>query len=282
MSRSGTFFAPSMPSLIYNGTPLTVWPTDLHAAQRAIYYGDGLFESIRIINGQAPLLKWHIDRLLRGLHQIGFDVPAHWSEDFFNVEISKIAPPNARVRLTVWRSSGGFYLPQNHTPQWLITTTPLATDGWVWPDESVRIDIAEGIRLAADDFSPLKTFNAPRYVAAARQAQGRALTDLLLLNTHDRVCEGTNSNIFWFADQYWHTVPLSEGCVAGVFRHWLLDQFDYIREVPLTLKVLEQAEAIFLTNAIKGIIPVHEYKGRTYNTASTKVLFDEVTERLEV
>lgn len=104
-----------------NSTILSSLPDDLQAAQRALYYADSLFETIRVFDGKIPFLDRHLHRLLAGMNALGYVIPEHWQVDFFLTEILKISPPNARVRLSVWRTAGGLYFPENNTPQFLMS-----------------------------------------------------------------------------------------------------------------------------------------------------------------
>ncbi len=99
-----------------NSTILPGLPDELLVAQRALWYADNLFETIRVFDGKMPFLDRHLNRLQAGMKALGYDIPQHWQLDFFGSEILKISPPNARVRLSVWRTAGGLYFPQNNTP----------------------------------------------------------------------------------------------------------------------------------------------------------------------
>jgi branched-chain amino acid aminotransferase len=269
-----------MLSVIYNGIPLTQVPSDLQVVHRAISYGDGLFETIRVHHGQAPLLHLHIERLMRGLTQMGFDLPSTWGVDFFDVEMSKLAPLHARVRITVWRSAGGLYLPENNQPQWLITAKDLIHPIWQWTNYPNKVGISAQVRLSMDSVSHLKAFNTPRYVIASIEAKKNDWDDIIILNSADRPCESASCNLFWWKDDICYTPPVSEGCVAGVMRHWLIKQqqqnssWPTIIEQPATIEILHEADEVFLTNSIRGIVPVYEFDGHQKKTSQTRQLFD--------
>ncbi len=255
-------------------------PEALTQTQRALLYGDTLFETLRVFDGQIPLLDRHWARLSAGLSALGFDVPEAWGVPFFQKEISKICPPNARVRLSVWRSPGGFYLPQDDMPQFLITAQPLASNSFEWQEPGITLGVSDDVRLPIDTFSSFKTLNAVRYVVAALEAKKRAWDDALILNSHDRICEATSSNVFWWEKDLLCTVPLSEGCVAGVQRALLLAAAAaagfVIQEKPVTFAALQSADEIFLTNAIRGLLPVYLFAGRPLKNFKSKTLFEEV------
>ncbi|MBK9335681.1 MAG: aminotransferase class IV [Lewinellaceae bacterium] len=261
-----------------NGQLLDQLPEALALAQRAVFYGDALFETMRVSEGRIPLLERHLVRLFAGLTALGFAVPPDWSAGFFQKEIRCTAPPNARVRLTVWRSPGGRYAPADNTPQFLITAEPLDSPYPNWLEPGLELGLCTTVRLPVDAFSNLKTLNAARYVAAAREARDKGWNDAVLLNAHDRVCEATSSNVFWWEGDRLCTVLLLEGCVAGVFRAAVLETACSagipVAEKTACPEVLHAANEIFLTNAARGIMPVRIFAGRNYSSSRTRHLFD--------
>ncbi len=269
-------------SINFNGTVLNQVPTELALAQRALNYGDGLFETIRVFNGRIPLLDRHWQRLSESSQLLGLRVPVGWNAQFFAEAILTIAPANARVRLSVWRESGGFYRPSDDRANFLIETTPLEQSCFGW--SPITLGMAEGLRLPVDTVSNCKTMSALRYVLAARQAAAKGWDEALLLNTAERICEACSSNVFWWEHARLCTVPLSEGCVAGVMRHFLIEMAAaagyVVLEKPATFATLEQADEIFLSNAIRGIVPVRNFAGRSVDSAKTHLLFQELVRRI--
>ncbi|MCS7036065.1 MAG: aminotransferase class IV [Saprospiraceae bacterium] len=268
----------------WNGNLLEHLPEAWAQAQRALLYGDALFETVRAFDGRLPLLERHWERLRNGLIQSGFALPPAWDAFFFEKNIRCVAPPNARIRLTVWRSAGGYYRPTDNRPQFLITAEALESAALEWPVVGRTLGVCASVRLPVDAYSNLKTFNSARYVAAAREAQARGWDDALVLNAFERVCEATASNVFWWEGDVLCTVPLGEGCVAGVMRAFVLETAAgaglAISEKAVPPEALEAAEEIFLTNAVRGIQPVRIFAGARLPDDRTRRLFEHVQARL--
>lgn len=171
-------------------------------------------------------------------------------------------------------------MPQDDAPQFLITAQPLASNSFEWQEPGITLGVSDDVRLPMNTFSNFKTLNAVRYVAAALEAKKRAWDDVLILNARDRICEATSSNVFWWEKDLLCTVPLSEGCVAGVQRALLLAAAAAagfaIQEKPVTFAALQSADEIFLTNAIRGLLPVYLFAGRPLKNFKSKTLFEEV------
>lgn len=261
-------------------------PEGLALAQRGFYYADFLFETIRVFEGKIPLMPAHWERLSRGLKMMRYQIPPAWSATFFEQEIQKIAPPNARVRLTVWRAPGGLYLPENNEPQFLIAAQALESGVFEWFSEGLHVGFCESVRLPVDTFSGLKTLNASRYVAAAQEAQERGWDDAILLNAHDRVCEATSSNVFWFEGDILCTPPLADGCVTGVLRDLLLiltKASGYlVVEKTATSDTFLGVQEVFLTNAVRGIRWVRACEGKVFENVKTRKLHERMVSHLAV
>ncbi|MFN0213417.1 MAG: aminotransferase class IV [Saprospiraceae bacterium] len=251
-----------------NGQMLPALPDSFALLQRAAFYGDGLFESLRAFKGQVPFWPLHWERLSNGLKVLGFEVPSHWTNDYFEKEILKTNPLNARIRLTVWRSPGGLYLPTDNRPQFLVTTEPLQSDGFDWLEVGLEVCLCETVRIPVDSLSGIKMLNGMRYVAAAREAHAKSVDDAILLNAQGRVCEATGSNIIWLAGSQVFVPPPFDGQINGTFQKLLCALLRAegweVLEKPAFVEDLLGAEELLLTNAIRGIRWVRKFEGAEY------------------
>jgi branched-chain amino acid aminotransferase len=84
------------------------------------------------------------------------------------------------------------------------------------------------------------------------EAREQKWNDALVLNSENRIADSAIANIYWVKDNRIFTPPLSEAPIQGVMRRFLLEQLP-IHEHPLTIETLEQADEVFLTNAVRGI-----------------------------
>lgn len=249
-----------------NGQLLDQLPAPLALAQRGLFYADSLFETLRVFDGQMPFWPLHWARLSRGLAAMRYQVPAHWSAAFFADEIGRTAPLNARVRLTVWRSPGGFFAPTDDVPQFLLAAQELDSIVFGWCSDGLQVGLCDSVRLPVDALSGLKTLNAARYVAAAQEAKARGWDEGVVLNARERVCEATSSNVFWMEGDTVCTPPLSEGPVTGTLRFLLLRLLaaagHRVVEKAATRATLLEADEVFLTNAVQGIRWVRSFEGK--------------------
>ncbi len=251
-----------------NGQILQALPESFALLQRAAFYGDGLFETLRAFEGQVPFWPLHWERFSTGLRVLGFSVPSHWTASYFEKEITKTNPYNTRIRLTVWRSPGGLYLPTDNTPQYLITTEPLESGVFEWLGSGLEVCLCETVRLPVDSLSGIKLLNGARYVAAAKEARAKGVDDVIVLNAHGRVCEATGSNIIWLKGDLVFVPPSFDGQINGTLLKLLCTLLRAegleVHEKPTFVEDLLDADEVLLTNAIRGIRWVRNFEGKVF------------------
>ncbi len=255
-------------------------PEPLELASRGFFYGDGLFETIRVFRGRVPFMHLHWARLETGLKVLGFEVPAFWSAVFFEAEILRTVERNARVRLIVWRSPGGFWGPTDNSPNFLITAAALESDVFVWQEAGLHVRQCAGVQLPLDALSGLKTLGGTRYVAAALEARRLGADEVIITNARGHVCEAGSSNLFWIKGGTVFSPPQSSGQVSGTFQRILSRVLEHegisIEEKACTFADLFEAEEVFLTNAIQGIRWVRFLEGKEL-TCENSIYFNKLT-----
>lgn len=259
-----------------NGQIFSALPPELEQVQRAFFYGDGLFETIRSYQGQLPFWDLHQNRLQRGMDQLGLEWADGFSSDQLIAEILKLKVDNARIRITVWRSAGGLYMPKNHLAQFLISTQALPSVWQPWLDEGLKVCFCDSVRMPIDQYSGLKWLGGMRYVAAAREVEQKGAQEGLLFNSANRICEAVSSNLYWVSGGKLFYPATGEGQVTGTFQTYLTDLLTRNGWNPTPKRCIQEdileAEEILLTNAIQGIRWVAELDERKLrNSISAQV-----------
>jgi branched-chain amino acid aminotransferase len=249
---------------------------------RGLRYGDGLFETMRMHQGKILNEDLHFDRLFDGMKILEFDIPKNFSLVFFQHAIKDLLlknsiEGNARIRLMVFRNNGNIYDTENNFPNYIIEA--LAVEPNIELNETGLItDIFPSGKKSCDIYSNLKSNNYLLPVMAARYGKRNGLTDVILLNAHGRICESAIANIFLIKNNKIYTPPLSEGCVAGTVRRWMIEKF-YLKnyeviEKKLPIDSLLNADELFLTNSIHPVRWVQKFKDKAYSNERTKEIFD--------
>lgn len=274
----------------FNGAIIRSDKAILTADNRGFRYGDGLFETIKVVNGRILLYQYHFDRLITGTHLLQFHLPLSFTAENLSRQILEICSRNghdecARVRLVVFRRDGGLYDVSDQAPNYVIQSWALPTGNTILPAQTGgwAIDVFPDGRKSCDPFSNLKSNNYLIYVLAALYAKSHQVNDCLVLNNHGRIADSTIANLFYCKNGRVFTPPLSEGGVAGVMRRFLMETlpgegFD-LSEKEATPEDLENADEVFLTNALKGIQWVGSFRGVSYIPQLTTAI-SEVVNRL--
>jgi len=242
---------------------------------------------MKVYQGQVLLADLHIERLLASMNRLHFEVPPHYTKEYFTELVTELCTMNgvsrlARVRLTVFRSNGGLYAPADNTPNFIIQCGELSRHIFELNENGLTIDVFPDARKSSDKLSSIKSNNCLAYVMAAMFARQQMLDEAILLNHYGRVADTTNANIFMVRHQRLITPPLSEGGVCGVMRKYLLRaELPFrVEERPLTISDLENADEIFLTNAIYGIRWVGLFRENSYGNATAAILHELLFEEV--
>lgn len=251
------------------------------ADNRGLRYGDGLFETMKFAKGRIALEAYHFERLLTGMNTLKIERPPLMTVDYLRDQVLRTLSRNkitgrARIRLMVFRGDGGLFEAGGQGGGWIIQVWPLEDEDAINAN-GLLLGVYDEGRKSNDALANLKSNNYLVYVMAALHAKANRWNDCLVLNTQGRVCDSAIANLFWTRSGRIYTVPLSEGCIAGVMRRHLIDillrQEAPVIEQPVTLDELLQADELFLTNAVKGIRWVGELNGKTFDNQLSRRLF---------
>jgi len=269
--------------LFYNGKTVRSDKLFISPNNRSFRYGDGFFETIKWANGKILLEQLHIERLFHTLATLQFVPPTYFNASYIIDAINVLILKNqhqllARVRITIFRGEGGIYDQQSHFPNLIIQTWDLNPSNNHLNENGLDIDIFKLAVKSADHYSSLKTNNYLPYVMGALWAKENHLNDAVLLNAEGNIADATIANIFIVSNGIIKTPALSEGPVAGVMRRFLINQLkknDYeVEEGVVSIKEMQNANEIWLTNAIYGIRWVKLFGSINYtNTLASRVFY---------
>jgi branched-subunit amino acid aminotransferase/4-amino-4-deoxychorismate lyase len=265
-----------------NGDILLAGQALLPTTNRAFKYGDGLFESMRLMRGKLKYAQLHANRLQAGMKALHIDGYAQVDAYFLNELCAELAAhhktQNARLRLTVFRDAGGLYTPDVNTMGYCMELQPTDETRYTLNQRGLIMDLYTDMPKAVNVLSNYKTCNALNYVMAGLYKNRNKLDDAFLINQEGYLCEAISSNVFVLFDGHLYTPALTEGCVAGVMRQVVIDLAANLNiplsEAQLAPGILNQADEVFLTNAARGIQWVMGYGGRRYFNQLSKVLLD--------
>jgi branched-chain amino acid aminotransferase len=275
-----------MSKVFFNGKIIAEKEISVGFRSRAFRYADGLFETIRIINGKPVFLPNHIHRIKKGLELFKIAIPELLNnvENLFET-LTELAIKNGIekggvARLTVWRDAEGRYMPENDNSSIIIDLAPYPNNLFLLSKSGKSIEIYQEMKKQNNLFSQFKTLNSQLYVMAAIQARNMGLDDNLVCNEEGMIIESTNSNVFIVSNGTLYTPPLSDGCVGGTMRmniiNAALELNLSIYESSLNQQHFLMANEILLSNAIVGIDWVNAFKHKRYYSTIAAKLVDQL------
>lgn len=241
--------------MIWKNGEIVSGKSAVDASDRGVTLGDGLFETIAVIDGAPMRLNRHIERLERGLDVLG--ISAVIDPSIVGEALSALGREGdtleGALRLTVLRGTGarGVLPVDISTPTVLISFTPTK----VGDGTPLEVVIARSTRR--NDLSPMSGIKSTNYgdaILARMEAQGVGADDALMLNTRATIAEATAANVFCVIDGTVATPPVSDGALPGVMRELVMTHLD-VTEASITEADLSQADEVFLTSSI-SIRPV--------------------------
>ena len=259
----------SLPLTYINGQQVN----SLSILDRGLAYGDGLFETMLVVNGLVPLLSYHHQRLLKGLSHLGIQLDS----DRLVREVNKllgiaktIGEKQLILKLIVTRGVGGrgYQIDNTASATLILQLFTASVDRSKY--NGVNVHVCRQ-KLFPVSWAGLKTLNQLSYVLAAKERAGSAFDEGLLLNNDGDLIEATARNVFIVKGEQLYTPVLNTSGVAGAQRQFIIESvagqlgLDVIEKI-IKFEECLSADEVFLTNSITGIWPVTacEYRGRYY------------------
>lgn len=258
------------------------------STNRMFRYGDGVFESIRVVQGKPFAPENHFQRMMDGAEVLGFNCPQDFSLEKFVNLLNELIQRNsitkgARIRLALSRQEGGFYLPENNGCELLMEIIPLEQNEFYLNDEGLKIGQYSKVKKVITPYSGYKTANGLLYIMAAKFAAQNEWDDVLIFNNRGGIIESYKSNLFIVSNGVLYTPGLEEGCLGGTMRmniiNIALENGIKVYECNLLPQNLLAADELFLTNAIQGLQWVVSYKSKRYYNDMSKRLVKLLNEK---
>ena len=235
-------------------------------ADRGFLLGDGLFETMRIVNGKMFRFAQHLERLARGADFLKIKLPFTPKEfqEFAEELVVKNNLADAVLRVTVTRGSGerGYVITGKGKATVAMTLHSLPPNlevEWNLITSSFRVS-------AADPISSFKTTSRILNVMARAEAQEKGADEALFINTNGEVAETASGNLFWIYDEKVCTVPTGRGILPGVTRAVVLEICQSLglqtNKRVIKLEALQNSQGLFVTQSVFGIMPVKSFDGR--------------------
>lgn len=215
---------------------------------------DGVFETLRTYENLPFALGLHLERLERGMREIGI---VGIGRRLIELEVAKELLANSNtsghLRIVVSRNGGVEVTHKNYQPP----TSSLKC-------LTIESSIQKGFSYKSTDYQ--ERFDL-RDLAIKR-----GLDDVILISRDGSLIESTTCNLIVLMEEGWITPPLSSGCLPGITRRLLIDNFGVL-ERKIERPELNSARAIAVTSSLREIQPIEEVDGKVFpNSRETEVL----------
>ena len=239
---------------------------------RAVHYGDGLFETIRLAAGYPCQWQRHMDRLTLGAERLGIEMP---DTALLAAEVAEVTcgQREGTLKLILSRGEGGrgYRPPHPASTCRLLLSYPLpANHGHGWR-EGVSVRYCQTPVSINPVLAGIKHLNRLDSVLARAEWNDPAIAEGLMFESTGVLVGGTMTNVFLWDGRCLMTPPVDRGGIAGTVRGLTLELAARLGIDCLVTRLdrsaLDQARGLFLTNSIIGVWPVRELVGRRFDLA---------------
>ena len=263
----------------------------LTVSNRSFLYGDGIFETLKIVNNKILFFEDHYFRLMASMRIVRMEIPMTFTMEYLEEQILKLVEvlsikDAARLRFTVFRNEGGFYLPNDNSISFVIQASELENIRYKIPKIQFEVDLYKDFIVPSQLLSTLKTANKIIHVTASIFAKENQLDSALLINETKNVIEAANGNLFMMMGNKLITPPISEGCLNGIMRKQIISlakQIDSVEVIEAAISPfdLQKADELFITNVIVGIQPITKYRKKEFEVRLANQLLEKLNALIE-
>lgn len=242
-----------------NGALVADDAASVSALDHGFTVGDGVFETLKVVDGRPFAMTRHLDRLERSAAGLGLVPPDRGRVTAACAEVVGQLSRDAvhRLRITYTAGPGPLGSDRTHaTPT--LTVAASASPAW---GGGAAVAVAPWPRNEHGPLVGLKTTSYADNVVALAWAHERGAAEAIFVNTAGRLCEGTGSNVFVVVGGRLLTPSLASGCLAGITRDLVLEWTD-AQEADLPGDALAAASEAFLTSSTRDIQAIVEVDGR--------------------
>jgi 4-amino-4-deoxychorismate lyase len=239
--------------------------SDLAITERGLAYGDGIFTTAKVVNGEVVFLDKHIKRLIDGCKCLKIKVAL--TEKFIDyLKAVAINYPLAVLKVIITAGSGGRGYSRiglsNNTTNIIVMVSDFPNHYQTLALQGINLGDSEQQISISPMLSGLKHLNRLEQVLLRAELDERLEDDLVVTNYLGEVVEVTSSNLFYFLDGQLCTPDLSKSGVDGIIRQVIIAHYPQVRICQTRLEDLKKSQSMFICNSLMGIMPVKTYNNR--------------------
>ncbi len=206
--------------------------------------GSGLFETIKTVDGSAWALSRHMRRALNSAAKLGITLP---SEEVLRDSIEDLITAEPQ-------NNGALRVSFDVEGNWAAYHSE-----YVEKVDPARLTIEEEVQTISG--TPLKTFPYSHRLDILNRAAAKGYDEAIVVNSQDKLCEGSVTNLLLKIDDTWCTPPISDGVLPGVMRALVVEYLS-VRVRSIHVNEIPQIESAFLLSSLRIAQPVASIQGR--------------------
>ncbi|TAN70970.1 MAG: aminodeoxychorismate lyase [Methylobacter sp.] len=237
----------------------------IEISDRGFQYGDGLFETIEVRDGQAVFLESHLERLDLGCRRLYIPFPG---VQLLSLEAKELCrqwhSARAVLKIIVTRGSGGrgYRQPDVIQPTRVLSLHPYPDYPENYREQGIVARFCTTRLGLNPSLAGIKHLNRLEQVMARSEWNDQAIQEGLMLDGNDHVIEGTMTNLFYIKNDRLYTSALTQSGVAGIIRSIIMvlsaNHGLPVIEHTFTKDELLSADEVFVCNSIIGIWPIRQ------------------------
>jgi branched-subunit amino acid aminotransferase/4-amino-4-deoxychorismate lyase len=256
---------------------------------RAFRYGDALYENLHAYGTEPQFTEVHLKRLHENMGFLSMDIPPLLSSARITQLITQLLNKNrifggALVRLTVYRDTNEGFIPEGNRISFILESQRLDSGHYELNEKGLSLEICSGYTKSYSPVSHLHNAHRLLYLLAGMEGCRNNIDAYVLLNDGGKLVETIDSNLFLVSGKSIFTPGVSQGCIPGIMRHIIIELageagYRINDQSSLTPGALDDAEEIFITNAIHGIRWIGAYRQRRYYKKTARELTGRLNAR---
>ena len=255
---------------------------------RGFLFGDAVFETVKVVNNTVLFAEDHYFRLMASMRICRMEIPMNFTLEYFEEQILNLSnsqniSDSCRARMTFFRDSDGFYLPNSNDVGFIVTAQKLNTKEYSVSNDFYEVELYKDFYISKHLLSTLKTTNKMINITGSVFAKENDYHNCILLNDDKSVVEALNGNLFMKIGNTISTPPVSDGCLNGIMRKQLIAIINKMEgyecvEKSISPFDLQKSDELFITNVISGIQPITKYRKKEFGIDFSIKLNDKLNE----
>jgi 4-amino-4-deoxychorismate lyase len=228
---------------------------------RGLIYGDGLFETIKVVAGKPEFVDLHLNRLKLAAARLSINYDALALKDDVATLLHDADHGVLKIILTRGQSGRGYKADASVEANRILSLGIASQDYSAQQSKGVHVKVCDTRLGINPQLAGLKHLSRIENVLARSEWDDPAIAEGLMLDTFGNVVEGTMSNVFFVKDNMLFTPDIHRCGVAGIIRQLIVDKLASSIDIEcvvqdLSLNDFLHAQEIFICNSLIGVVPV--------------------------